>query len=358
MAPPGPLNVLSLCSGIGGLDLGLRRAAPRSRVVCYVEREAFALAVLARRFAEGALDPAPCWTDLASFDGRAWRGVVDLVAGGFPCQDVSNAGKRAGLDGERSGLWREFARVVREVRPGYVFLENVRALVVRGLDRVLGDLAGLGFDAEWGVFSAGEQGAPHLRERIFVLARALPDARREHVPLVAERRERRRPSAGTPSLETWAATLMADAGRVGRDEGERHEDAPKRLADALLGLRALAHADRRRELEQARRGEPEGRDGPRQARDDVGEQLEQAPRGHGALAGTPRPWPPGPSDQEAWREVLALRPDLEPAIRRVAHGLPTGLVPSVRRDRLRALGNAVVPATAEHAFHVLWERMT
>jgi DNA (cytosine-5)-methyltransferase 1 len=170
----GPINVLSLFSGAGGLDLGvaeaLASAGRTARVVCYVEGDAFATAVLAARMADGRLDAAPVWSDVRTFDGRRWRGVVDIVAGGFPCQDISVAGSGAGIDGERSGLWRDFARIVRETGPRLVFVENVRALTRRGLGVVLGDLADLGFDAEWGCFSAAEVGAPHRRERIFILA--------------------------------------------------------------------------------------------------------------------------------------------------------------------------------------------
>ena len=166
------VNVLSLFSGCGGLDLGLRLALPASRVVCCVERDAYAAAVLAARMGEARLDAAPIWSDVTTFDGRPWRGVVDCIAGGFPCQDISNAGQRAGIDGRRSGLWSEFARIIRDVEPRYVFVENVAALVVRGIERVLGDLADLGFDAEWDVFRASDVGAPHQRARLFILAYA------------------------------------------------------------------------------------------------------------------------------------------------------------------------------------------
>lgn len=169
---PRPLNVLSLFTGAGGLDLGLKLACPDARVVCYVEGEGYAVAVLAARMADGWLDDAPVWSDVRTFDGRPWRGVVDCVVGGFPCQDISLAGKRAGIGGERSGLWREFARVIGEVGPRLVFVENVAALVSDGLDVVLGDLAEMGFDAEWGCVPASVVGAPHGRDRIFILAHA------------------------------------------------------------------------------------------------------------------------------------------------------------------------------------------
>ncbi len=110
--------------------------------------------------------------DIRDFDASEYAGRVDIVAGGFPCQDISAAGKGAGITGERSGLWREFARIIGDVRPRYVFVENSPMLTLRGLDVVLADLAALGFDAVWEVVSAAEAGAPHLRERIWILANA------------------------------------------------------------------------------------------------------------------------------------------------------------------------------------------
>jgi DNA (cytosine-5)-methyltransferase 1 len=181
-----PRTAVSLCAGGGGVELGLGLACPGLVTVCYVEIEARAAAVLVERMEEGALAPAPVWTDLRTFDGRPWRGAVDLVAAGFPCQNVSHLGDKLGVvDGGKSSLWAHVARVVREVRPRVVFLENVADLTVRGIDTVLGDMACLGFDAEWCVLSAAEIGGPHIRERWFALAYAngeqggpgLPDAR-------------------------------------------------------------------------------------------------------------------------------------------------------------------------------------
>lgn len=165
-------RVLSVCSGGGGLDLGLRLAEPGAHVVGYVEREAFAASVLVARMAKAALHSAPIWDDVASFDGRRWRGVVDCVVGGFPCQPWSIAGRRRGTADDR-WLWPQIARLVREVAPSIVFLENVPGLASGGgLEAVLGDLAELRFDAEWEVLGAEAVGAPHRRRRVFVLAHA------------------------------------------------------------------------------------------------------------------------------------------------------------------------------------------
>lgn len=140
------------------------------RTVCAVERDPYAARVLLVRQRDRSLPYFPIWDDVRTFDGRPWRGIVDVVSGGFPCQDISVAGKGAGITGERSGLWSEFARIIREVGPRYVFVENSAALTVRGLGTVLGDLAAMGFDAEWGVLSAAQVGAWHKRERIWIVA--------------------------------------------------------------------------------------------------------------------------------------------------------------------------------------------
>ena len=164
----GGLRELALFAGAGGGILGGHLLGWRT--VCAVERDAYAASVLAQRQNDGCLKPFPIWSDVCSFDGRPWRGLVDVVSGGFPCQDISIAGKGAGLDGERSGLWREMARIIGEVRPRFVLVENSPMLTLRGLGTVLGDLASMGFDAEWGVLGANAIGANHKRERIWILA--------------------------------------------------------------------------------------------------------------------------------------------------------------------------------------------
>jgi DNA (cytosine-5)-methyltransferase 1 len=141
-----------------------------------------------------ALAPFPVWNDVRTFDGAAWRGLVDVVSGGFPCQDISVAGRGAGIDGKKSSLWREMARIVGEVRPAFVFAENSPALVTRGLARVLADLDALGYDAEWDVLGASDVGAPHQRRRIWILARLRTDAdsrRRAQLWLAQHARQRR-----------------------------------------------------------------------------------------------------------------------------------------------------------------------
>lgn len=164
------MNALSVCAGIGAMDLGLRLALGRSyRSVGYVERDAYAAAVLVARMEEALLDPAPIWDDISTFDGTYWRGCVDIVTAGFPCQPFSASGKRKHLDDER-WIWPSIARVLGEVQPSLVFIENVPNLAAHGLRIVLRDLLELGFDAEWDCFSAEDVEAPHRRERLWLLA--------------------------------------------------------------------------------------------------------------------------------------------------------------------------------------------
>ena len=162
------MNELALFAGAGGGILGGRLLGWRT--VCAAEWEPHAASVLVQRQNDGILPPFPIWDDVQTFDGRPWRGIVDVVSGGFPCQDISAAGKGAGIDGKRSGMWGHMARIIGEVRPRYVFVENSPMLTSRGLNRVLGDLAEMGFDARWGVVSAAAVGAPHKRDRIWIVA--------------------------------------------------------------------------------------------------------------------------------------------------------------------------------------------
>jgi DNA (cytosine-5)-methyltransferase 1 len=162
------MNELALFAGAGGGILGGHLLGWRT--VCAVEWEPYAACVLAARQNDGLLPSFPIWDDVQTFDGRPWRGIVDVISGGFPCQDISVAGKGDGLDGERSGMWREMARIIHEVRPRFVFVENSPMLTSRGLHRVLGDLAEMGFDARWGVLGASSVGANHKRERIWIVA--------------------------------------------------------------------------------------------------------------------------------------------------------------------------------------------
>ena len=169
------MNELALFAGAGGGILGGHLLGWRT--VCAVEWEPYPASVLCARQNDKILPPFPIWDDVQTFDGKPWRGIVDVVSGGFPCQDISAAGKGTGITGERSGMWREMARIIGEVRPKYAFVENSPMLTVRGLGAVLGDLAEMGFDAKWCVLGAKDVGANHQRDRIWIVAELPPPPR-------------------------------------------------------------------------------------------------------------------------------------------------------------------------------------
>lgn len=170
------MRELGLFAGAGGGLLASRLLGWDT--ICAVEIDPHCQRVLRQRQLDGCLDAFPIWDDIRTFDGRPWAGCIDVVSGGFPCQDISSAGSRRGLDGDRSGLWFEMLRVIGECEPAFVFAENSPDLRTRGLATVLEGLAGLGFDACWGVLGAHHVGAPHKRHRMWIVA-ANPDRRRE-----------------------------------------------------------------------------------------------------------------------------------------------------------------------------------
>jgi DNA (cytosine-5)-methyltransferase 1 len=162
------MNELALFAGAGGGILGGHLLGWRT--VCAVEWEAYPASVLCARQNDGLLESFPIWDDVQTFNGKPWRGIVDVVSGGFPCQDISAAGRGGGITASRSSMWKHMARIIGEVQPEYCFVENSPMLTNRGLGTVLGDLASMGFDAEWGVLSAADVGANHKRERMWIVA--------------------------------------------------------------------------------------------------------------------------------------------------------------------------------------------
>ena len=300
------MNELALFAGIGGGVLAGKLLGWRT--VCAVERDAYAAAVLAHWQNEGngqtgILEPFPIWSDVRTFDGRPWRGIVDVVSGGFPCQDISVAGSKQGLDGERSGLWVEMARIIREVRPAFAWVENSPNLVNCGLDRVLADLAALGFDARWGVLGARDVGAWHDRERIWIKA--------AH----ADRVRQLQPQGRITDSGRWigdGAAEAADVDGIGRQRRSGIVGEAGRREPAHGGT---AHAYAR------------------------GERLE-GPQWRGASFA-------------AWHEAFigcdAEWWSAEPGVVRMVHGVPAAV------DRIRGLGNAQVPAVAARAWLGLQE---
>jgi len=293
---------LSLYSGGGGLDLGFKLAVPGARAVGYVERDAAAIALLVDHMQTGQLDDAPLWSDSGTFDGAEWRGKVDWIIGGFPCQPWSVAGRQAGLDDER-WLWPHIREILGDVQPRGAFFENVPGLLRGGLGPILGDLAALGFDAEWITVRASDVGAPHRRERVFILGdtdRQGLQGRQQPV----EQRAYELPAwpPGPSDTDAWAAILT-----------ERPDLAPAVGKSAEQGL-------------------------PKRNRERV------------SAAGT----------RDAEFECASGRngqTSPEPEVRGVDDGLARGMDLS-RTDKLRILGNGVVPQQAALAFHILKERIT
>ncbi|MDB6182224.1 DNA cytosine methyltransferase [Paracoccus fistulariae] len=335
---------LSLCSGAGGIDLGLTLALPGYRTVGHVERETFAAATLVARMADAALDQAVIWDDIATFDGKPWRGAVDIVSAGYPCQPFSVAGKRRGAEDPRH-LWPHVARIIGEAEPPFVFLENVAHHLRLGFPEVAGGLVGMGYRLAAGLFTAAEVGAPHRRERLFILAIREGDELADPARLLRHPLEWREPDG------TFAP--LADA------KGQRQRE-PADETDAIAGGgqardeprddgRAMADAagDGWCETErwQPQIGGPDPCGGHVDDADSAGSQG----RGNdaGEHAGERPPWPPGPHDAEGWQRYLRSAPDAEPAVRRGADGL------AHRVDRLRLCGNGVVPLVAAHALRTL-----
>lgn len=292
------MNELALFAGAGGGILGGRLLGWRT--VCAVEIDPYARRVLLARQADGCLDRFPIWDDVRTFDGVQWRGNVDVISGGFPCQDISAAGKGAGITGARSGLWSEMARIIGEVRPRYVFVENSPLLVSRGLAVVLGDLASMGYDARWGLLGAEHAGAPHKRHRLWIVA--YPGSRWRHDHELRTGRD----ESGLGSAEC----AYSDSARKLQPEGSVPEQRE------WLGNMGQARSD-------ANLSRPEG-----QAGSEARQERDRRPvSNHGG-------W---------WHS--------EPDVGRVANGVARGV------DRLRCLGNGQVPAVVRLAWETLTRKM-
>ncbi|WP_352988073.1 DNA cytosine methyltransferase [Mesorhizobium sp. M1233] len=418
---PEHLNILSICTGGGGLDLGVELAIPGARSVVLVEREAFAVAQLVSAMEQGLLHPAPVWSDARTFDGQRWRGCVDGLIGGIPCQGHSLAGKKRGSLDERD-LWSPARRIIVQARPWFVLIENVGGMLspgdddIAGAERVWRDLRKLGFAVEGGLFTASEVGASHERERIFILGVAdagrdqqsagrgnvgkmcrLPEAqcgaehraallggsRAELANAYRERLEGIGPDAGAQGrpdarrqagLRNGAALVDAtrDGWREGRPEPELSErNGPATTVAGAPMVNTIGGRHDRWQDEPVRgsveRTATEGTSG--RAVGPMGDAQGQGRRpmaeceppadeadldAHRAGAG--HLFPPGPSDRENWQAALERAPELEPAFRRVADGLASRL-DVARVDRLRMLGNGVVPLQAAYAVRTLATRL-
>ena len=305
MKPVAQLTGGSLFSGIGGLDKGLEQAGVCIQWQC--ESDEFSRRVLAKHWPD-----VPCYLDVKEIDHDTPK--VDILFGGFPCQPVSTAGRRKVRDDPR-WLWPEFARAIAVLRPRYVFVENVAGLRTAGMGFVLASLATLGYDAEWDGISAAAVGAPHLRERIFILAYTQHLGRKQATTATAQERPASRPEHSRQLLERLegcssdvADAAVGDGVSNGTNFGEQEQVGMGGCASAVRD----ADGRRRSQRHTAER-----------------EPLIFNPRGGGA------------SD---WWTV-------EPDVGRVAHGVPS------RVDRLKGLGNAAVPAQVAFAYRLLMERV-
>jgi len=326
------MNELALFAGAGGGILGGKLLGWTT--VCAVEWEPYPTSVLIARQNEGVLPPFPIWDDVRTFDGKPWRGRIDVVSGGFPCQDISAAGKGAGIDGERSGMWAHMARIIREVGPRYCFVENSPMLTSRGLGRVLGDLAAMGYDARWGVLGAVDAGAPHKRDRIWIVAHAQSGESRKQTE--RQRRENLggggcdfpRPEDSWPKDLAHAQKQRARGLPIGTSsEYTRLGFVGEDVADAgYLRGRHGAESNETQPASLTRCGE---------VCDTAGEGLSLGING---AVGRPRPL--SESERSSWWAT-------EPNVGRVAHGV------AARVDRLKAIGNGQVPAVAALAWRIL-----
>lgn len=317
------LNHLSLCSGYEGIGLGLRGVFPNLREIAYVEREGFAVKNLVEKIEAGLLDPAPIFTDVKTFPYGKFLGKVDILTGGFPCQPFSQSGLRKSTEDPRH-LYPYIERGISECRPTVVFLENVEGILSSYtgdgkpvLQYVLGSLEGLGYRATAGIFSASEIGAPHQRKRVFILGYATGD--------------------GCNEGRICEDSRGACKGEIKGGDGETGEEK-RRLQELEGGCDKLAHSSGERLEgncwhffdEAISSGETQG--------DERG----------ATLVSLPKQWVARPNEpQHDWEEPRVI----EPSVGRTVDGH------SRRVDRIRLLGNGVVPAVAEKAFRTLIQRI-
>jgi len=316
--------------------------------ICAVEIDSYCQQVLSARQKDGCLPWFPIFADVKEFDGTPWRGLVDVVAGGFPCTDISAAGKGAGINGENSGLWREMARIIGQVRPNGVFVENSPMLTARGLGRVLGDLAEMGFDAEWGVISAADCGAPHERKRIWIMANAGSERIRSRTEY--NDFEARKDEIGEEKRE-W---IRLDCGTSGADVGDalhaerwaREQASGCCSSEFGKSGKCMANAEvcgcgqegrLRREQSTKRLG---------RSSEVMGNANCTRSQGFGRLLERTRkrsPWEDG--------EIMVGHDEsarlVEPGIPPLANGV------AFRVDRIRASGNGQIPVVAATAFNLL-----
>jgi DNA (cytosine-5)-methyltransferase 1 len=320
------MRALSLFSGIGGIDLALEDYAT---TVGYVEINKYAQSVLLSRMVDGSINTAPIHRDITRLDGRKLRGHVELIFGGFPCQDISVAGRGEGLDGERSGLFFEICRLIKEIQPVFIFLENVPAIRTRGLDVVLKELAALGYDCRWTVISAASVGAPHKRERWFLLAHA----NSKHLRNTKESKF----TSEAITRNNGKKKLMGDSKHNGhtsteitRSNGKDDGEESKRAISPIEPERTSEHRNVSKNFSNVGNAVCIG---SQRSRESIESKRSKEI-----------------SNGEANRFKYASKPDFwatEPDVGRVANGV------QFRMERLKCLGNACVPLQGKKAFERL-----
>ena len=372
-------NVISFCTGYGGLELGIRRAGVDVRTVCYSEIEAFCCANLAAKIEEGRMDNAPIWTDLKTFPAREFRGKVHGITGGYPCQPFSSAGKRQGEKDPRH-LWPYLLKHVRAIRPLWCFFENVRGHTSMGLWRVLSDLEEDGYETEWGLFSAEETGAPHQRIRCFILAK-LPDTRSPYsreVQLTEGRTEEDakeqesncngdqrgarqlgnpaslRPHRGSENCEGEQSEVLG-SGLESIELGDTQHDGSSAIGD--IGEFQGESDGTQKAFEQS--------EGASKPETELADTTSREPRQSQARNGgqdtsggsEDTQWPSRPGEEQyEWEEPRVT--EAQCFVGGTIDGTKSGVDAIANRvDRLRLLGNGVVPQTAELAWKTLWKEL-
>jgi DNA (cytosine-5)-methyltransferase 1 len=350
-------NVISLYSGGGGLDIGIGLAVPNARTVCYVERDIASVSVLVKAMQTGLLDEAPIWTDSNTFDGKPWGGKVDWIIGGFPCQPWSVAGRREGTEDKR-WLWDDIKRIISEVRPKGIFLENVPGLLTgHGIDPILGTLSELGYDTKWGNVKASDTGATHRRARIFILAYSRSFGwgrwreRNEEGFKLAVQAEGPFSKRGSKLDDTKHIGLNATEELGSNEETVRDNSQGKNNPSESKGT-----GDTRTTSQSLGDTISEGLEGfESESQEETESRLADGTWNMDVF-------PPGPDSGE-WDRIREERPNLSPAlekseaksyVRRMVNGVDVGLD---RVDRLRILGNGVVPLQAAYAFKLLMDKV-
>lgn len=313
------MNGLALCAGVGGLELGLELALGESyKTVGYIERDAYAAADIVARMEDKAMDKASIWDDIKSFKGKPWRSRVDIFSAGFPCQPFSTAGKKMGIADKR-WIWPTIDRIIGEVGPSILFLENVPGLLIHqgGMGALLGSLANRGFDAKWGRFSAREVGAPQLRWRIFIMAYAKSSRVWGEVRDICQK-------DGGQETRCLQRASGSDGGAANAQGIRPTTQDGKSIGTSEKYSRPSGANNNMEKPSSLRLERPE----PLRIEDELS------------------PFPPLPGDFEGWKYYGGP----QPALRRGPDGMAYWV------DRIRVIGNGVVPLVAAYAFRTLAAR--